>query len=474
MIVQEKRLDFNSLEKKVYGWCCLLGCEIMKEVLEAYDWNLAVHRDRTVYRHKGLRKTVTKTIMGEVEYKRAVYTHTNEDGVNKCVFLLDEEMGLEGSGCLSGIMQELIANACCDGTYRSAAKMISEMTGQSISHTAVWNVIQAIGEELGESEKVTAEKVEKGETKGNIESKVLFEEQDGIWLKMQGESRKEHGANKEMKLAIAYDGANEIGKDRFELTNKVACANFEGVTNFHKRKEGAIASVYNIDEIEMRFLNGDGAEWIKYSVNDSTTHFQLDPFHRNKAIKTYVKDPVKQTLLFELLHKHQIDALLSCIEGYINCLDDFVEAELVEKENLQKLLTYFTNNKDALVPYHKRGLTLPEPSGGKVYRRMGAMESNIFTIIGNRMKGRRACWSIKGGNNLARILCLKFTNRLSDTLRNLSPLILPAEYTEEIILKISAAKVPLSEGKGYNGFKQTLIPSSMKWLKELVAQNPFV
>lgn len=33
------------------------------------------------------------------------------------------------------------------------------------------------------------------------------------------------------------------------------------------------------------------------------------------------------------------------------------------------------------------------------------MESNVFTLIGNRMKGRRACWSIDGGNNLAALLC---------------------------------------------------------------------
>ena len=34
------------------------------------------------------------------------------------------------------------------------------------------------------------------------------------------------------------------------------------------------------------------------------------------------------------------------------------------------------------------------------------------TIIGNRMKGRRACWSINGGNNLASILCLYNTNSM--------------------------------------------------------------
>jgi len=102
---------------------------------------------------------------------------------------------------------------------------------------------------------------------------------------------------------------------------------------------------------------------------------------------------------------------------------------------------------------------------------MGCMESNIYTIIGNRMKGGRACWSIKGGNNLARLLCLKYTHRLSAALKNLSTCVLPERYVEEIITT-SAAKIPPSVGKGYNGFKQTLIPSSQKWFKNIAAIKP--
>ena len=254
----------------------------------------------------------------------------------------------------------------------------------------------------------------------------------------------------------------------------MACANFEHTGKFIRRKEGAIAAVYNVDEIETRRLNGDGAMWIKQSITDETVHFQLDPFHRNRAIRQWVKDPEKQELIFELLYAKRIDDLLGCIEGYMNCLDNTVEEESAEKENLNCLLTYFTNNKDGLVPCHRRGLTLPEPPEGKVYRRMGAMESNVFSIIGNRMKDRRACWSINGGNNLARLLCLKFTNRLSEALQRLTSCVLPERYAEEIPVILSA-KVPKSEGKGYNGFhKAESFPATpeYKWLKGLGALRP--
>ncbi len=104
-----------------------------------------------------------------------------------------------------------------------------------------------------------------------------------------------------MKVAIAYDGAENIGQKRYRLTNKVASANFESINKFVRRKEGKIAEAYCVDEIETRILNGDGASWIKQSVTDETVIFQLDTFHRNKAIHENVSDPAMKKEIFRLL-----------------------------------------------------------------------------------------------------------------------------------------------------------------------------
>jgi len=37
--------------------------------------------------------------------------------------------------------------------------------------------------------------------------------------------------------------------------------------------------------------------------------------------------------------------------------------------------------------------------------RLGSIERSIFTLVGNRIKGRRAYWSIEGSNRLAALLC---------------------------------------------------------------------
>jgi hypothetical protein len=467
MSVSEKFGDFNRLEEEVKKYCNEIGCAIMKQTLEMYDGELAMNRDRSVYRHKGKRKRVIKTIVGEVEYERCVYGVHAEDGVNGTVYLLDEAMGIEGSGFMSGLLSNEIVKAVCVSSYRNAARSVCELTGQTVSHTAAWNVVQNIGERVDAQEEESAALAVKHEGKGRLETKLLFEEQDGIWLKLQGKSRKEYGVSREMKLAIAYDGAKKTGNKRYELSNKVAVANFESVGKFIKRKEGVIAQSYNVDEIETRFLNGDGAAWIKQSVSDETMHFQLDPFHRNKAVRTLVKDPDMQAEIMELLFSEDIDLLLTYIEACSNSVENEDE-----RQNLLALLSYFTNNKEGLVPCHRRGLTMPEPPAGIEYRQMGCMESNIFTVLGNRMKGRRACWSIEGGNNLARLLCLKASKKLSETLQGLTYVALPEKYAEEIFVGLSSAKVAKSVGKGYNGFKQMAVPSSMKWLKDLAAIKP--
>ena len=165
-----------------------------------------------------------------------------------------------------------------------------------------------------------------------------------------------------------------------------------------------------------------------------------------------------QKKIFKLLYTKQIDYMLDFIEALSNSVEDEAEAE-----GLHTLHAYFTNNKDGLVGYHRRRLTLPEPPEGKTYRRLGAMESNIFTIIGNRMKGGRACWSIEGGNNLARLLTLKHTKKLHETLNGFTSWVLPEKYAEELTVKMTPRQIPKQVGKGYDGRHAAAFPATAQF-----------
>ena len=378
-----------------------------------------------------------------------------------------EALGFETIGFVSDLLAQRIVETSCELSYRRTAETISNLTGQSISHTGAWKVTQALGERVDVEEREAAARAKSSQGRGTKETKLLFEEQDGVYLTLQGKDRKEMGKSAEMKIAIAYTGAIETGTDRYNLTGKVACANFEGIEGFFERKEGVIAEEYNVDEIEMRIFNGDGAGWMRRSITDETVHYQLDTYHRNKAILQCVANPDARRYLFELLYTKQIDLLLAVIKGFAASA-----GEEKERENYLKLLSYFQNNQDGLISYKRRGLDLPPPQKDVIYRGCGAMESNVYSIIGRRMKNRRANWSIRGGNNLARLLTLKATGKLTEVLTGLASIFLPPRYTEQVVPALSAAKSPQRVGKGYNGFAQAAIPSSQKWMKDILAFKP--
>ena len=129
-------------------------------------------------------------------------------------------------------------------------------------------------------------------------------------------------------------------------------------------------------------------------------------------------------------------------------------------------MSYYKGNEDALLSAYDRGIPIPDTSepGAIHHARLGSMESNVFTLVGNRMKGRRACWSIRGATNLANLLCLYHTTGFSGMFAGFA---LPAEETATADWRpLSASKVPLKAGKGYECRSRATVPN-LPWLKAL-------
>lgn len=171
-IIKENAITFKDLEQKIYKDICKIGQECTREFLEQYDQMLMRERDKAKYRNKGHRKTVIKTVYGEVEYQRTVYEVIEEDGLKHFVYLLDETLELDHIGFISTNMAELMV------------KSVTEMTGQSISAIGVWNVIQALGEKVCKDEETLVEEHKKGHVQGEYVTPVLFEEADGVYVNL--------------------------------------------------------------------------------------------------------------------------------------------------------------------------------------------------------------------------------------------------------------------------------------------------
>jgi len=464
-ISKENIQNFNELEQAAARIAREFSCTLIQKALEQLDAEILKERDVQRYRCKGLQATCIKTSLGEVEYKRRIYVDNAAAESKRCVYLLDEALNINKVGLASEELCQLVASSVCEASYRGAATLIEESTGLSISHQAVWNIAQSLGEQQVEQVERHTELAQKNKGVGSIETKILYEENDGIWLKLQGKSRAEFGPSKEMKVGIGYDGVlyeKTKSGTRRTLDSKIAYASFETASEFRKHKEGLLASRYNVDEIELRVLNGDGANWIQ-RVPGADCICVLDAFHRNKKILECVKDLKFAQLLQGLLYNKEIDKLLACLEAQINSTEDASDLD-----GLKELQRYYTENKDALLGYYDRGIKIPETRipGVIHHARLGSMESNVFTLIGNRMKGRRACWSVNGANHLALLLCQRHTIGFEGLFAELPSR--AASNCQKFRPPISAAKVPERSGRGYEPPHQIHISDTTGWLHGLL------
>ena len=272
-----ENIKFNELEKRVFKLVCELGCEIIKQILESKDKEIMNNRDKKEFRHKGYKRNTIKTVMGEVEYKRAVYLKDK-----KYIYLLEKEIEIETLGKISSNLAELMLKTVINTvSYRKGASDIKNLTNETISHQALQKLVWKVGEKIEkkENEEIKLLKDEKL-VKGTKNIEVLFEEADGIWFNLQGKDREKakekykkecekknieynpkHKHKTELKLHITYEGWRK-NTQRHELVNKSIIAGMMTPNRLKKLRNARVYQKYNIKNIKVRANNGDGASWI--------------------------------------------------------------------------------------------------------------------------------------------------------------------------------------------------------------------
>lgn len=395
-------VSFDGLEKEVFRFCCEMGQKIIEEILLEQDHKIMNERDRSRFRLKDTKKTTIKTILGEVTYNRRYYFDKDK---NEYCFLLDDMMNINKRGLFSETIAERIVRQCIAQPYRKAADTISELTGQDISHVGAWKLVQQVGCNIAAKEEENLSDMKRGIKLGAKKIDVLFQEADGVWLKMQKNKKKAPKA--ELKLGTVYEGWKDT--ERHELVNKKVFAGFESGSKFMLKFEAYIKSIYRIDDINIKLLNGDGASWIDFESMDMT-YRQLDQYHLNMEITKNIKNKNIRKLVKKNIRNKKIDKALEYVEAYINSEDKY-------NEDLENFYKYLVNNKEGLISYNKK-IILPEPPKGMVYRRMGVQENQNCTLVTMRMKHRRMRWSESGAANLAKVICSSNNNDLKKYINN--------------------------------------------------------
>ncbi len=275
-IVTNDEVKFNNLEKKIFKFVCNFGCLILKLILEAYDRKLMKARDTKKYRHKGLRKNTIKTVMGEIEYKRAMY-EMEENGIKKTAYLLDEKLHINVTGKVSeNLIEKVVEIVPITDAYRKAETVLTETTNATLSFEWIRKLILDVGDKISGKEKEERKAMSKGQLIAGLKQiTALFEEADGLWINLQGKDRKKRlekqeekckKENKEfnpkmkvkteLKLHVMYEGWQKDDK-RHSLVNKQCIAGIMKPKEIKELRDARVFEQYDVNNIKLRVTNGD-------------------------------------------------------------------------------------------------------------------------------------------------------------------------------------------------------------------------
>ena len=414
-IVTEEEIKFNNLEKKIFKFVCSFGCLIIKLILESYDRKIMQARNSKKYRHKGLRKNTIKTVMGEVEYVRAMY-EVEEAGIKKRVYLLDEKMHINTEGKASeNLVEKIVETVPITDSYRKAETVLKETTNATLSFEWIRNIVVKLGDKITKKEKEERKMLDKGQLVAGLKQIiVLFEEADGLWINLQGKDRKERleknkkkceKENKEfnpkqkvkteLKLHVMYEGWKKDDK-RHPLINKQYIAGMMKPKEIKKLRDARVYQQYDVEKIKLRVVNGDGAKWTK-GITAKGGIYQKDQFHIMQEI---VRDVPKEyrNIVEELVKTKQYDKIEKAIEG----LKVELGGEYKAVKKLNTLQSYLSSGLER----YQDIVEVPEAPEGMEYRNMGTQESQIFSKLKKRFCSGRKAFSEHGANALAKICVL--------------------------------------------------------------------
>ena len=414
-IVTEEEIKFNNLEKKIFKFVCNFGCLIIKLILESYDRKIMKARDTKKYRHKGLRKNTIKTVMGEVEYVRAMY-EVEEEGIKKRVYLLDEKLHINTEGKASeNLIEKIVETVPITDSYRKAETVLKETTNATLSFEWIRNIVVRLGDKITKKEKEERKMLDKGQLVAGLKQiTALFEEADGLWINLQGKDRKERleknkkkceKENKEfnpkqkikteLKLHVMYEGWKKDNK-RHPLINKQYIAGMMKPKEIKKLRDARVYQQYDVEKIKLRVVNGDGAKWTK-GITAKGGIYQKDQFHIMQEI---VRDVPKEyrNIIEELVKTKQYDKIEKAIDG----LKVELGGEYKAVKKLNTLQSYLSSGLER----YQDIVEVPEAPEGMEYRNMGTQESQIFSKLKKRFCSGRKAFSEHGANALAKICVL--------------------------------------------------------------------
>lgn len=219
----------------------------------------------------------------------------------------------------------------------------------------------------------------------------LMVEADGTSIALQREEER----RTEVKVGIAYEGWDEVAKDRYKLKEKTSYTGVMGGERFWEGLSLMLAKKYDIPRVGKVIVGSDGAAWAREGADFLGGIFQLDRFHLLRALRRGLSPD--DTLVGRIYG--------ACISGEIERADSLLreaqgKSRGEEAVRIAQLRGYLLDNHLGLGDYR---LVVE----GEGLRGLGAIEGNVDKLIATRMKKRGMSWTRCGANRMARLINLR-------------------------------------------------------------------
>lgn len=420
----ELKTILGQLDKLLLDQALEWARKAYKNVLMEIDKTLAEHRAAGL-QIEHLRDVWYQTCLGPVKVRRRQY----RAGITYR-YLLDEIMGMNKRSHVTNSVQGLALDLVSTMPYRRGADVLRKTSAIDMTHQTIWRLVaKAADPYLKKAQQELKWFQETGEIPASEDKQLtrLMVEADGVMLSLQREKERKT----EVKLGIAYEGWEKVGKDRYKTVNKTIFAEVTGGDTFWTGMSLKLQKRYDLSGIRETIVGGDGANWVKEGARYINGRFQLDRYHLNKEL-TAALGQDKET-------KGKVWQACLCgdVETGLQIMADAMkQAKGEQAQRIAKTYHYLRSNSYGIADYRMK---LGEE--GRGLRRTGAMEGNVDKLVVRRMKNQGMSWSLQG---IRRLLCIRFLvleGKLSGWLsekKSFAPIRIPTKKMNRIVTNLSA------------------------------------
>jgi hypothetical protein len=358
-----KDLSFDILEDMIFEISQNIARRVFEKAITDIDDYLRSKRERGKLKNTGKRKKYFLTRFGDILYARTRY----KDKKGKTRYLLDEVLSIVKNQRISLSRARIECFLSALSSYREVVEGIKLLIGGPRCHEAVRQSVIKEGKLIIENQEKKLRQIENLNYPDRNAPDTAYLEADATYISLQHQGNKEKG-KLEVKVGVGYTGKEarySSGKSK-RLKEKFT---FVGTgKNFMEKLSLLAEERLSLSKVKKVIFGGDGDSWITSGIKDyfSSATYILCLYHLYKKFKeSLARRKEEQKVIKDLLLSNQIDKGLSVIDQLTRNSYD-----LKEKDNLVKLYTYISRNR--------QGISNQFKLKDKGIERAGAIESNIW------------------------------------------------------------------------------------------------